>query len=57
MTEPHPGSGSRPFNDALTATRVGDMWKIEGCKWYITGAEEASHFILVARTSRIRAKD
>lgn len=51
MTEPHPGSGSDPSMMLTTATRVGDMWKIEGCKWYITGAEEASHFILVARTS------
>ena len=26
-------------------------WVINGRKWYITGAEEASHFILMAKTS------
>lgn len=51
MTEPHPGSGSDPSMMLTTATRSGDLWKIAGCKWFITGAEEASHFILVARTS------
>ena len=32
-------------------TEKGDKWVIKGHKWYITGAEEAAHFILVARTS------
>ncbi len=26
-------------------------WRISGRKWYITGAEDAAHFILIARTS------
>ncbi len=52
MTEPHPGSGSDPAGMMLTtAAREGDDWVIRGRKWYISGAEVASHFILVARTS------
>jgi acyl-CoA dehydrogenase len=34
-----------------TAQRNGDRWVIRGRKWFITGAEAASHFILVAKTS------
>ena len=33
------------------AERHGDTWVVTGRKWYITGAEEAAHFILMARTS------
>ncbi len=51
MTEPAPGSGSDPSMMLTTATRKGDKWIIKGRKWYITGAEEAAQFILVARTS------
>jgi acyl-CoA dehydrogenase len=52
MTEPAPGSGSDPAAMMLTtAKRQGDRWRVEGRKWFITGAEEAGHFILVARTS------
>lgn len=52
MTEPAPGSGSDPAGMMQTqATRDGDDWVITGRKWYITGAEEAAHFIVVARTS------
>ncbi len=51
MTEPHPGSGSDPSMMLTTATKAGNSWKISGRKWYITGAQEAAHFILVARTS------
>ena len=51
MTEPHPGSGSDPAMMLTTATRHGDMYRIQGRKWYITGAAEAQHFILIARTS------
>ena len=28
-----------------------DRWRITGTKWFITGAEDAAHFILIARTS------
>lgn len=52
MTEPHPGSGSDPGGMMLTTARKqGDTYVIRGRKWFITGAEEADHFILIARTS------
>lgn len=51
MTEPHPGGGSDPSMIATRAEKRGDKWVISGRKWFITGAEEAAHFILVARTS------
>jgi acyl-CoA dehydrogenase len=51
MTEPHPGSGSDPGMMLTRATRTGDSYRITGRKWYITGAAEAQHFILMARTS------
>jgi len=51
MTEPHPGAGSDPSMMLTTATRRGDLWRIEGRKWFITGAGVARHFILVAKTS------
>lgn len=52
MTEPHPGSGSDPGGMMLTtAKKRGDRYVIRGRKWFITGAEDADHFILVARTS------
>jgi acyl-CoA dehydrogenase len=51
MTEPHPGGGSDPGMMLTRATRDGDGWVIEGRKWFITGAEGAAHFTLMARTS------
>jgi acyl-CoA dehydrogenase len=52
MTEPHPGSGSDPAGMMLTtAERVKDRYIVRGRKWFITGAEDADHFILIARTS------
>jgi acyl-CoA dehydrogenase len=51
MTEPHPGAGSDPSMMLTTATLRGDTWRIDGRKWFITGAAVAKHFILVARTS------
>lgn len=51
MTEPHPGSGSDPSMMLTTATRKGDRYVVRGRKWFITGADEAKHFILMARTS------
>lgn len=52
MTEPHPGSGSDPSMMLTTAAREGNAYVIRGRKWFITGAGEAQHFILVARTSK-----
>jgi acyl-CoA dehydrogenase len=52
MTEPAPGSGSDPAGMMLTtAKKMNDRYVIRGRKWFITGAEEAEHFILIARTS------
>lgn len=51
MTEPAPGAGSDP--DALTtrADRVDGGWRINGRKWFITGADGAGFAICMARTS------
>ena len=52
MTEPHPGSGSDPGGMMLTrAEKRGPKYIIHGRKWFISGADGATHFILVARTS------
>lgn len=52
MTEPHPGSGSDPSMMLTKAEPISNSkWRITGRKWYITGAESATHFILMARTS------
>jgi acyl-CoA dehydrogenase len=51
MTEPHPGGGSDPGMILTTATRTDAGYLIRGHKWFITGAAEAAHFILIARTS------
>lgn len=52
MTEPHPGSGSDPGGMMLTrAEKRGDRYVVHGRKWFISGADGAEHFILVARTS------
>ncbi|MFZ5724400.1 MAG: acyl-CoA dehydrogenase family protein [Pseudomonadota bacterium] len=51
MTEPDGGCGSDPSLTYTKATKKGDKWVITGRKWFITGAEGAQHFILIARTS------
>ena len=52
MTEPHPGSGSDPSMMLTRAEPIGNArWRITGRKWFITGAETAGHFILIAKTS------
>jgi len=51
MTEPHPGSGSDPAMMLTRAEKHGNKYVIKGRKWFITGADGAAHFILVARTS------
>ena len=52
MTEPHPGSGSDPGGMMLTkAVRQGEKYVVHGRKWFISGADGATHFILMARTS------
>jgi acyl-CoA dehydrogenase len=51
MTEPAPGGGSDPGMIRTRAEKKGDKWVIRGRKWFITGADGAAHFILIARTS------
>ncbi|WP_330255740.1 acyl-CoA dehydrogenase family protein [Nocardia sp. NBC_00565] len=51
MTEPAPGAGSDPSALSTTATKVAGGWKINGHKWFITGADGAGFFIVMARTS------
>src|SRR5437764_15373319 len=51
MTEPAPGGGSDPSMIKTRAERKGDRYIIKGRKWFITGADGAAHFILMARTS------
>ena len=51
MTEPE-GAGSDPGMTKTYAERMGnDRWRIHGRKWFITGAGESKHFIVMARTS------
>ena len=55
MTEPMDedggGCGSDPSLTNTEAVRTNTGWKVHGRKWFITGAETAAHFILIARTS------
>ncbi len=51
MTEPDGGAGSDPSLMYTRAERIAGGWRITGRKWFITGAGEAKHFILIARTS------
>ena len=51
MTEPAPGAGADPRALRTTATRVPGGWRIEGRKWFITGANGAGFTIVMARTS------
>ena len=50
MTEPAPGAGSDPEALATTAEREDGEWRINGRKWFITGAAGASFTIVMART-------
>jgi acyl-CoA dehydrogenase len=51
MTEPAPGAGSDPAALTTRAVRVAGGWLVNGRKWFITGADGASFFIVMARTS------
>ncbi|GAA2409446.1 acyl-CoA dehydrogenase family protein [Actinomadura vinacea] len=51
MTEPAPGAGSDPAALSTRAARVGGGWRIDGRKWFITGADGAGFAICMARTS------
>lgn len=49
MTEPAPGAGADPNLLATTATRDGKGYRINGRKWFITGADGATYAIVMAR--------
>lgn len=51
MTEPAPGAGADPRRITTTATRVPGGWRLDGRKWFITGALGADVTICMARTS------
>ncbi|WP_227981422.1 acyl-CoA dehydrogenase family protein [Nocardia spumae] len=51
MTEPAPGAGSDPSALTTRAERAEGGWRINGHKWFITGADGAGFFIIMARTS------
>ena len=51
MTEPAPGAGSDPAALTTRAERVPGGWRIDGRKWFITGADGAAFAICMARTS------
>jgi acyl-CoA dehydrogenase len=51
MTEPAPGAGSDPTALLTRATPVAGGWRITGRKWFITGADGAAFFIVMARTA------
>ena len=49
ITEPDAGSNSH--NIATTATRDGDVYRLNGSKTYISGVDEADAMVVVTRTS------
>lgn len=50
MTEPAPGAGSDPGMLKTTAVRTGKGWRINGHKWFISGAIGAAFAIVLAQT-------
>lgn len=48
ITEPDAGSNTHQIS--TTAVRDGDEWVLNGSKYYISGVDEASHLLVVART-------
>jgi alkylation response protein AidB-like acyl-CoA dehydrogenase len=48
ITEPDAGSNSHRI--ATTAERDGDVWRLNGTKYYISGVDEAEAVIVVTRT-------
>jgi len=50
MTEPAPGAGSDPDLLSTVAVPTAGGWRLDGQKWFITGARGASFLICMART-------
>jgi acyl-CoA dehydrogenase len=55
MTEPAPGAGSDPSMMRTRATRDGKGWRLDGDKWFATGAAGA-RFAIVAAVSNAEAE-
>ena len=55
ITEPDAGSNSH--NIATTATRDGDVYRLRGTKYYISGVDESEHMLVVTRTSTDEDRD
>jgi acyl-CoA dehydrogenase len=49
MTEPDGGAGSDPSMLKTSATQVGNQYRIDGVKWFITGALGAQFCIIMAK--------
>ncbi|NOX23452.1 MAG: acyl-CoA dehydrogenase [Actinobacteria bacterium] len=50
ITEPDAGSNSHKI--AVTANKDGDVWRLNGTKYYISGVDESDAILVVTRTSR-----
>jgi acyl-CoA dehydrogenase len=50
MTEPHPGAGADPSMLRTRAKRHRTGWRINGDKWYVSGAQGAAFAICMAAT-------
>jgi acyl-CoA dehydrogenase len=50
MTEPAPGAGSDPAMIQTRARRIPGGWRIDGHKWFISGAVGAAFAIVLAQT-------
>ena len=53
MTEPAPGAGSDPAMLSTAAAKDGDGWRIDGRKWFISGAHGAGFSDLYGPHQRI----
>lgn len=51
MTEPAPGAGSDPSMLVTSAVPAAGGWRLDGRKWFISGARGAGFAICMARTS------
>jgi alkylation response protein AidB-like acyl-CoA dehydrogenase len=51
MTEPAPGAGSDPSMLMTSAHREGDVYVVNGGKWFITGADGAAVAIIMANAA------
>jgi acyl-CoA dehydrogenase len=50
MTEPAPGAGSDPSMLLTRAEKKNGLWRLNGRKWFISGATGAAFAIVLART-------